>query len=91
MRDASSRHWYRWRVTIAASAPVTPVDRFGRKPLASTSPPPAEGDARDEAPAADGIRHGLVARIRQQIADGVYDTDEKWLAAEEELIRRVGV
>ena len=37
----------------------------------------------------DGIRHELVARIRQQIADGTYDTEEKWLLAEEALLRRV--
>jgi anti-sigma28 factor (negative regulator of flagellin synthesis) len=43
-----------------------------------------------EQPAADGIRHKLVARIRQEIAAGTYDTEEKWLAAEEELFRRIG-
>jgi anti-sigma28 factor (negative regulator of flagellin synthesis) len=37
----------------------------------------------------DGIRHELVARIRQQIAEGTYDTEEKWLRAEEALLRRI--
>lgn len=37
----------------------------------------------------DGIRHELVARIRQQIAEGTYDTEEKWLLAEEALLRRI--
>jgi anti-sigma28 factor (negative regulator of flagellin synthesis) len=41
-----------------------------------------------ELPAADGIRHKLVARIRQEIAAGTYDTEEKWLAAEEKLLRQ---
>ena len=27
------------------------------------------------------FRHDLVARIRRQIADGVYDTPEKWESA----------
>ncbi|HTU93455.1 MAG TPA: hypothetical protein VMF69_25470 [Gemmataceae bacterium] len=31
------------------------------------------------------FRHDLVARIRRQIADGVYDTEEKWQAALERL------
>ncbi|MFO0796551.1 MAG: flagellar biosynthesis anti-sigma factor FlgM [Gemmataceae bacterium] len=38
---------------------------------------------------ADGIRHDLVARVRAEIAAGTYDTDERWLAAEEALCRRV--
>jgi anti-sigma28 factor (negative regulator of flagellin synthesis) len=42
-----------------------------------------------EQPGPDGIRHNLVARIRQEIAAGTYDTEERWLAAERELIRRV--
>jgi hypothetical protein len=40
------------------------------------------------APAADGIRHDLVARVRAEIAAGTYDTEERWLAAEEALLRR---
>lgn len=31
------------------------------------------------------FRHDLVARIRRQIADGVYDTPDKWHAALERL------
>ncbi len=42
-----------------------------------------------EQPAADGIRHELVARIRREIAEGKYDTEEKWLAAEEVMLRRI--
>jgi hypothetical protein len=30
-----------------------------------------------------------VARVRREIAAGTYDTEEKWLAAEAELLRRV--
>jgi hypothetical protein len=44
----------------------------------------------NELPGQDGIRHGLVARVRAEIAAGIYDTEEKWLAAEEALLARVG-
>jgi hypothetical protein len=33
------------------------------------------------------IRAGLVARVRQQIADGEYDTPERWEAAIDQLAR----
>jgi hypothetical protein len=33
----------------------------------------------------EAFRHDLVARIRRQIADGVYDTPEKWEAALDRL------
>jgi hypothetical protein len=83
MRDASSRRWLCWRVTIATPTSVTPVDRFGRIPVSA-------GLVRSaEQPAADGIRHELVARIRAEIAAGTYDTEERWLAAEEALFRRI--
>ncbi len=39
-------------------------------------------------PATDGIRHDLVARVRAEIAAGTYDTEERWLAAEDALLRR---
>lgn len=84
MRDAAPCRWQRWRVTLTAQPVASPVrDRFARRPLAAT---PAGGA---EAPGPDGIRHGLVERVRREIAAGTYDTEEKWLAAEEKLLRRV--
>lgn len=81
MRDFSPRLWQCWRVTLSGG-PTSPAPaRFGRVAIA----PPSAG----EAPGPDGIRHALVARIRLEIAAGTYDTEEKWLAAEEELLRRV--
>jgi hypothetical protein len=50
---------------------------------------PAPVAAADEEKGPDGIRHELVARVRQQIAEGTYDTEEKWLLAEEALLRRI--
>ncbi len=40
--------------------------------------PPEEAETKE-------FRHDLVARIRRQIADGVYETPEKWQAALERL------
>jgi anti-sigma28 factor (negative regulator of flagellin synthesis) len=73
MCDPSPRRWHRWRVTLIATNPA-------RRPA-------PVGSA--ERPGPDGIRHDLVARIRREIAEGRYDTEEKWLAAEEALLRRI--
>jgi anti-sigma28 factor (negative regulator of flagellin synthesis) len=35
------------------------------------------------------IRAELVARIRKEIADGIYDTDAKWHAALDRLLERL--
>lgn len=78
MSDTFPRPWHRWRVTLTTKA--LGVNRFQRSPAPVPSAEPAAGE---------GIRHELVARIRQEIADGTYDTEEKWLAAEEALLRRM--
>ena len=85
MRDTTRCRWQRWRVTLAGRAPQGPVaDRFTRQPLTT-------GVATEMAagPDGDGIRHELVARVRAGIEAGMYDTEEKWMAAEELLIRNV--
>lgn len=41
-----------------------------------------------EAPDADGIRRGLVAKVKQLIADGDYDLSDRWSVAEERLLNR---
>lgn len=75
MRDAAPCGWQRWRVAVAAR-PVAAAPRFVR--------PPA---VQPEQPGPDGIRHELVARVRREIEAGTYDTEAKWLAAEERLLR----
>jgi hypothetical protein len=35
------------------------------------------------------VRHDLVERVRREIAEGVYDTDEKWRIALERLFDRL--
>ena len=83
MRDAARGSWQRWRVALVARpAADSPAPRF-RRPL-----PVGEMNATEQ-PGPDGIRHELVARIRREIEAGTYDTEEKWLAAEEKLLRRV--
>lgn len=53
--------------------------------------PPADplADLKREAPGPDGIRRGLVARLKQLIADGAYDTPDRWAAAEARLLERL--
>ena len=80
MRDLPSRR-FRWRVALPTPDPIA-NRMMGLRPAASAVEP--------EEPGPDGIRHGLVARVKAQIAAGVYDTEEKWLAAEEALLARVG-
>ena len=86
MRETSPRGWHRWRVTVVRSTPPVAFDRLARLTPAPDADPVGAGE---EVRGPDGIRHELVARIRQQIADGTYDTEEKWLLAEEAILRRV--
>lgn len=92
MRDSTPRDWHRWRVTVRLNPPAagsTAFDRMSRvAPPPVADPEPVAADLHAE-PGPDGIRHELVERIRRQIADGTYDTEERWLRAEEALIRRV--
>jgi hypothetical protein len=84
MRDFSARHWRRWRLSLTPEPePAGLVNRL-RMPAATPADAP-----ESEKPGPDGIRHELVARIRREIAAGTYDTEEKWLAAEAELLRRI--
>jgi hypothetical protein len=86
MRDMAQRGWLQWRVTVAE--PAAPVrTRFTRvsrpvlvKPLSN---------ATAEKPGPDGIRHDLVARVKQAIEAGHYDNDEVWEQAQEKLLRDV--
>jgi hypothetical protein len=83
MRDTSPHHWHRWRATLAGSIAANRLDS-----LLIPVPAGAEAEAPEQ-PGPDGIRHKLVARVRAEIAAGTYDTEEKWLAAEEALLRRI--
>jgi hypothetical protein len=62
------------------------ASRFARPASADADPTPPTGAA--EQPGPDGIRHELVARVRREIEAGTYDTEARWHAAEERLLRR---
>jgi hypothetical protein len=85
MRNATCRNWLKWRIAPASTVPSVPMSRCVR---VFSSAGGAGGDTGEQ-PGPDGIRHELVARIRREIAAGTYDTEEKWLAAEAELLRRM--
>jgi hypothetical protein len=74
-------------VTFKSAPPAATFDHMTRLSVAPVAAPEPVGAVEAKGP--DGIRHELVARIRQQIAEGTYDTEEKWLLAEEALLRRI--
>ncbi len=91
-------------VVVAAAAataadPVAAVPRLGRRPVRSgesvepVGRPEAGPDGRRQEDGTrqeeDDIRQELVERVRREIAAGTYDTEDRWLAAEAELLRRV--
>jgi hypothetical protein len=60
------------------------------RPVTDSEPTPDSLERlKAEKPGPDGIRTGLVARIRQLIAEGAYDTPERWKRAEERLLDRI--
>lgn len=80
MIDPAARQWqHRQRVLAVLAALDAPSRRTG-------TPPPPLARLHPEQPAADGIRHGLVARLRAAIAAGYYDHPALWLAAENALL-----
>lgn len=81
MRQPTPRRWQAWRVTLTkpAAPAITP------EPIARRA-----ASLHAEMPGPDGIRHALVARVREMIAAGEYDTPERWAAAEERLLAAVG-
>ena len=97
MRHAS--RWQSWRVTTARRpvTSLTPTDPlaartmahppgFRRTPLAATDP---LAGLKAEVPNAAGVRENLVARVRELIAAGEYDTPARLEAAEEAMSRRL--
>ena len=94
MPQPTPPRWQSWRITrIPTPARIaTTPDALA---LRMTPPPPhrpAPAPVTDvpahlhaETPDADGIRQGLVAHVRRLIAEGVYDTPERWALAEERL------
>jgi hypothetical protein len=89
MRDPSARHWRQWRLSLTSEPEPAGVVNRMRTPAAVPADAALVPGSGRETPGPDGIRHELVARVRGEIAAGTYDTEEKWLAAEAELLRRI--
>jgi hypothetical protein len=68
-----------WHSPVGLRGPVTRARTWWNVPAAE----------RNTADVGEEIRADLVARIRQEIAEGRYDTDEKWDAAVERLLARM--
>ena len=85
MHDNTPRSgWRQWRITLADGLASNPLaDRFQRSSFPTHSP-----QHSTEVAGPDGIRRELVARIKQQIEAGTYDTEERWLAAEALILER---
>lgn len=79
MPNPTPGRWMQWRVKLVSKPNTENGGGFVRKPLMEAG----------EQPGPDGIRHGLVARVRAEIAAGTYDTEERWLAAQERLLDRI--
>jgi hypothetical protein len=70
---------------------VQQVGNEARWVALATPEPPSEETAQhlDSDKGAIGIRHDLVARVRREIAEGAYDTEERWEAALDRLSDRL--
>src|SRR5436190_7704483 len=79
MAHTTPGRWLQWRVKLVSKPNADNGSGFVRKALM----------AAGEQPGPDGIRHGLVARVRAEIAAGTYDTEERWRAAQERLLDRI--
>jgi hypothetical protein len=103
MRDRHQR-WLSWRVAPVvrpdhpAGRPDLPAGgRFGGAELALLKntvkhpkpTPESLAELKADTPGPDGVRRRLVERVRQLIAEGAYDTPERWDAAEDRFFRRV--
>ena len=60
------------------------------EPAQEDEGPPAKMKTKKKRVDAKPIRTELVARIRKEIAAGTYDTQEKWEAALERMLERLG-
>lgn len=83
MHHRSSRRWTAWPFPAAGTGTTSHNITV---PEPDPTPDPL-ADYRAERPDPDGIRRGLVARVRQLIADGAYDHPECWAEAEDQLFR----
>lgn len=82
---AASRPQIIWGGRLAGYNLTTPNDTVIDFPTPANDP---LADLKAEVPGPDGIRTKLVERVRQLIAQGAYDTPERWTIAEQHLFHR---
>jgi len=85
MRHPPSRRWLPGRFAAGRSCPRFTLSPRPRMSDHDALPP----ELHHEQPDVHGIRRGLVAHIQKLIAEGRYDTPERWEAAQEALFRQV--
>ncbi|CAN5203787.1 hypothetical protein BH11PLA2_BH11PLA2_18840 [soil metagenome] len=76
MRNCASKNWRNLRVTASRA----------KDSLPDQTPLRARGNLVAELPGPDGIRWGLVNRIKAEIAAGTYDTPDKLALAEAKIL-----
>lgn len=89
MRKPPSRRWLLGRFAAGRSCPRFTLSQRPRMSDHDPLPHLTPDELRHERPDAHGIRRGLVAHVQKLIADGKYDTPERWEAAQEALFQRV--
>jgi hypothetical protein len=67
-------------------APTKPAQQA--QPPMNDTPPTPESAKRTRRPRK--IRAELVARVKKEIAEGTYETDERWHAALDRMVERMG-
>lgn len=81
MSDFAQQPW-KWQRHTTPTDSALPLERFALQMPIPSDP--------DEQPGPDGIRWGLVNRIRAEIAAGIYDDEEKFAMATESMFQRLG-
>jgi hypothetical protein len=81
--DPHKSHVARSEDPMYRHMPTCPQNPVSNNRLYWLFNPPVEVETEE-------FRHDLVARVRRQIADGAYETPEKWQAALERLAEELG-
>ncbi len=78
-----------WQPPVGLRGPVTRARVWWNVPAFESNIMNDSAQTGNTAVVDEEIRAELVARVRQEIADGQYDTSEKWDAALDRLLARM--